>query len=66
MALDNTLEYIDGLYDTNPGSLLIPRLQESIPGKDKSLSELTDKIGTGFFVVDSQNPDSLDQNGQKP
>ena len=29
--MDNTLEDIDDLYDINPGSLSILRLQESIP-----------------------------------
>ena len=46
LALDNTLEEIDDLYNINTGSLSIPILQESIPAKDTSIVELTDKIGT--------------------
>ena len=45
LALDNTLEEIDDLYDINPGSLSIPILQESIPAKETSIVEFTDKIG---------------------
>ena len=46
LALENTLEEIDDLYDINPGSLSIPRLQESIPAKETSIVELTDKVET--------------------
>ena len=64
MSLDNNLKYIDVLYNTNPGSLSIPRLQESIPEKEAPTAELTEKIGTSFFVVDLQAPNTLDHNGK--
>ena len=45
MALENTPKEIDDIYKINPGSLSIPRLQESIPSIEISEAELTKKKG---------------------
>ena len=55
-----TLEVLYFLHNTNTGRLSIPILQKSIPEKETSIAELTEKIGIGFFVVDSQAPNTQD------
>ena len=66
MSLDNTLEEIDVLYNTNPVSPSIPRLQESILEKETYIAYLTDIIGIGFFVVYVKPPNTLDKKVKKP
>ena len=66
MSLDNTLEEIYVLYNTNPVSPSIPRLQESILEKETSIADLTDIIGIDFFVVYVKPPNTLDKKGKTP
>ena len=66
MSLDNTLEEIYVLYNTNPVSPSIPRLQESILEKETSIAYLTDIIGIGFFIAYVKPPNTLDKKGKTP
>ena len=61
LTYKNTLKSICDIIDDDTGNSKIPRLQESLLSIKNTISELTDKIGTGLFIFDYHSPYSPKQ-----